>query len=244
MRSWRIIPSMCVVSAALMWGVRLHQGMGMTPEIAALVQGPGAIELWQARKGGLGQKRSAFKESPLVVQARVYAELLTPPRPSSARSAGFTGSGVPAAKPEVADVTPRGLATPRTVSPTFNVHATSVFARRPEKSMALISEPGKGISWIRPGDVVGYLKVIEIRRDAVVYAFKKTTGQVAWEPTSIPRAQPSQVSAQSMAMDLQNSPAAPTPPPAPASRPRPSRLGAPQTQPTQTVFPRPRRGGR
>ncbi len=51
--------------------------------------------------------------------------------------------------------------------------------------MALISEPGKGMFWIRPGDMLGYyIEVTQIRREAVVCAFKDHVGQVAWEPSS------------------------------------------------------------
>jgi len=243
MRLLRIIPGLLIVSAVA-GAIALCQGRCSNPDVAALIQGPSAIEAWQNNRISIGKEPATSRVSPLVAQARIYAGLLNPPKPVKPIAKANPAASKSNIQSVRAAPQSKVKATPQKASPTFKVHATSVFAKAPEKSMALISEPGKGLSWIRPGDMLGYLKVTEIRTDSVMYAFKDTTGQVAWEPgigsvSSRPRTSPS-----AMAMNLAKPSASPSPLPAVPASPLPSRLAAPQKRQTRPVSPRPRRGGR
>jgi hypothetical protein len=57
---------------------------------------------------------------------------------------------------------------PKKVSARFDLIATSYYAAHPEKSIALINQPGKGFSWVRQGDKVGYLIIEEVKGGVVV----------------------------------------------------------------------------
>ena len=241
---WRIILSVIVVSAAAMCAVSWCQGMGVSAETAALVQRPSAVERWQDKKTLAIQAPSVSRGSPLVVQARIYAGLLNPPKPEPVAKAKPTAMTSSPARREVVDRTSRFRATPQRVSPTFKVHATSVFARDPGKSMALISEPGKAPYWIRPGDTLGYLEVTQIRRDAVVYALDQTTGEVAWEPAVTDVPSRPKAASPTLAMNGPSATVSPAPPPPVPASPLPSRLASPVNERMQQMSPRARRGGR
>jgi hypothetical protein len=244
MRLFRMLQGVLVVSSVLSCIIAWRHCRTPSPAIASLVQRPGAVEIWQDRRMSLAKRTLITKPSPLVVQAQIYAKLLNPPKPARPVVKGKIMARPPEANPATVAVQPRVKVTPKKAAPNFKVHATSVFAKQPEKSMALISEPGKSAAWIRPGDTLGTLKVIRIRQDAVVYASEASIGEVAWTPgVTAPRSRPKRV-ASAMAMDVPRSP--PTPkswPPVPMN-PRPNRLAAPQTRRNHAASPRPARGGR
>lgn len=183
--------------------------------------------MWQNNKMARAESPAASRVSPLVAQAQIYAGLLNPPRPP--KPVPKDNPTPPKRLPKQTTAKPQSVtaARPAKVSPTFKVHATSVFSKRPEKSMALISQPGKGLSWARPGDMLGYLKVIEIRKDAVVYGYEDTIGEVAWESGKTPASARPRLPSPTLAMDLPEVSTDPVPPPPAPASPLPSRLAAP-----------------
>jgi len=245
MRVLRILPGVFFASAVLVCALTLSQARSVSPDVKLLIEQSGAIETWQACKRPRTGNHAASKISPLVAQAQIYAKLLNPPALPKPQTTNKPALAMSMTRTATAPILPRVQATPQKVSPSFKVHATSVFAKHPERSMALISEPGKGIFWIRPGHVLGYLKVTEIRKDAVVYEFKDRVGQVAWEPSSMPASQhPGSDTSSPMAMDLPNSSPGPSPLAPVSTSPLPSRLGAPQEQSKRPASSPPHRGGR
>jgi len=245
MRMLRIIPTVLVLSSVALSVATWCQGSSANSETTTLLRRRSPVEIWQEKRMSLAQESPVSITNPVVVQARIYAGLLNPPKPRPVPETQRVAIAASASQARVIENIPRVQATPKKVSANFKVHATSVFTKHPERSMALISEPGKGMSWIRPGDTLGYLRVTQIRKDAVVYAFKDTVGQVAWEPSSMPTSQrPHSEASSPMAMDLPNSSPEPSPLPPASANPLPSRLGTPREQSGRPASPRPRRGGR
>lgn len=235
MRLLRVLPTLFVVSMLTVCAMTFCPGRSVSPEVAALLKGPGAVSVWQSTKITLDERPATSKVSPLVAQAQIYARLLNPPR--SIESAAKVNSASPKRRAK------QRIAKPPRVSPAFKVHATSVYAKYPEKSMALVSQPGRESSWVRPGDMLGYLQVIEIRKDAVVYTYEGTTGEVVQESNTTPALQPPEPPSSTMALDVPGPSVDPVlPSPGPAS-PLPNRLAAPSRQ-VHPVGPRPPRGGR
>lgn len=119
---------------------------------------PGRVTMEKGRTEGRGGPRGRdIIASPLVVQATAFALHLNPPKPPAPVQA-------PAriAPPQPA---PRPVAS----APKFRLLSTSRHYSEPEKSLALISEPGRGERWIRKGDRLGHLVVENIRDGAIVY---------------------------------------------------------------------------
>jgi hypothetical protein len=94
---------------------------------------------------------------PLVEKATAYALYLNPPKPP-------TPKGPPAPRTN----TPPAYVPPVT-TPKFRLLATTYYRSSPEKSLALISEPGKGDHWTKKGEHVGHFIVERIEKGAVFY---------------------------------------------------------------------------
>lgn len=95
--------------------------------------------------------------SPLVEQATAYALYLRPPKPPAP---------VVASRPTVN--TQPVYRRPNT-TPKFRLLATTYYRSSPEKSLALISEPGKGGHWTKKGEHVGPFVVERVEKGAVFY---------------------------------------------------------------------------
>ncbi len=243
MRVLTCISGLCVILGITLIILISGPSPPFNAKITGLLQN-NTIERWENHHMPSTEKYRTERTSPLVTQAQIYAKLLNPPKKPEPgiRKPAFATSKV---RVEAASIPEDKLqATPQKVSPRFRVHATSVFAKHPERSMALISEPGKGIFWIQPGDMLGYIKVAQIHKDAVAYTFEDTSGEVAWEPHITTMPPSPKATSSNLAINVTPALASPTTlPPRPAS-PLPSRLAESQDKQRHPISPRPLRGGR
>jgi hypothetical protein len=112
------------------------------------------------------------RESPLVQQARALALYLNPPAPPKQI----------AKRPELHDEGGTGQtpkAKPTSSSPKFELHGISYHRSRPERSMALVWEPGGGRRWVRQGSEFGHIVIEEITGDSIVYRDGRQKRQMA-----------------------------------------------------------------
>ncbi|MBN1975050.1 MAG: hypothetical protein JW787_15520, partial [Sedimentisphaerales bacterium] len=101
------------------------------------------------------------KVSPLVSQAGEFALFIDPPKPPA-----------PAEKiVESPKITPPIVSTPKPLSARFKVLSTSCNRDRPEDSVALISEPGKGELWVKKGDFIGNFVLERIEPGVIIYRY-------------------------------------------------------------------------
>jgi hypothetical protein len=101
-------------------------------------------------------KPTTETDNPLVTQAQLFALRINPPKPVE----------------QVSTVAQKPVETPK-----FRLMGTSVYPDDPNRSMALIDEPGKGVHWVVPSDKIGHLTVTQIVDGKVVY----TDGQKSME---------------------------------------------------------------
>jgi hypothetical protein len=149
--SLRITGIIVAVLAALGFVFIAIFGVRSDKEAEEFLASPGAVELFGKTKSSEG-KDSAGRTSPLVKAAEAFALFLNPPpKPQT-----VTAPSGPAAMPR-----------PQTVTAKFDLIGTSFYALRPDLSLALIDEPGKGFRWLRQSDTVGHL-VIEQIKDGTV----------------------------------------------------------------------------
>jgi hypothetical protein len=118
-------------------------GLRADPEIEQFLKLPGTLELYKADSANKTEK--ADQISPLMKQADAWAQRIQPPQP--------VRPSAPPAKPA-----PR----PTKVTPKFSLIGTSVYLFNPGRSLALIDEPGKGLSWVRQSDNIGHLTIDQI----------------------------------------------------------------------------------
>jgi len=144
-------------------------GFRSDEEIERFLKSPGAIEKFRQAKGS-GTRGNGDQISPLVKQAEGFALYLNPPtKPKEPERQGQP----PVEKvPEI----PRGPVTAK-----FTLVATSVNEARPEESLALINEPGKGLNWVRQSNVVGHLTFERIEDGRVILKGGKGTSVLSVE---------------------------------------------------------------
>jgi hypothetical protein len=112
----------------------------------------------------------------LVVQARAFATILRPPSPALSIKPAPTVTEPPA------HVEPPSVAVAE--SPKFKVFGTSRSESHPERSMALVAEPGQESEayWVKEGSSVGHFVVHEIRDGKVICLLGEKPYELAVEP--------------------------------------------------------------
>ena len=167
---------MLSVAAALL-STCLHQWHADDPQLDQLRNQPSAVQLFA--DGALGGRGEAVKRtSPLVAEARAFAS-----RVSATPSVKDERSRAPQV-PSRSRPTPTVRARASLVA--FKLHGTSVYPDRPERSMALISEPGGSEGerkWVRQGAALGHFVVQEIRRGVVVLSDGDAVREMTVEPS-------------------------------------------------------------
>ena len=116
------------------------------------------------RMGSIRIENTQEKVSPLVSQAGEFALIIDPPKPPA-----------PRVVKEVEEAQPKVTLTPVVLAPRpsakFRLLSTSCNRDRPEDSVALISEPGRGEHWAKTGDFIGNFVLEKIERGSIVYRY-------------------------------------------------------------------------
>lgn len=154
-KTLRITGVAVVVLAVVFFVLPAVFGFRGDAEIEEFLELPGAIEEFDEARGQVRGESVKSHVLPLIKQAESFASYLSPPaRQKPAKS-------MPSEKL-------RRVPRPsRAVSPKFRLIGTSYYALRPDMSLALVDEPGKGFRWISQSSEVGHL-VIEKIEDGVV----------------------------------------------------------------------------
>lgn len=96
---------------------------------------------------------------PLVVQAKAFALYLNPPEPPQPKKAFILN---------LKSTTPPP-ANPVNLTPKFVLLATCCYRSNPDKSMALVSEPGREERWVKQGARLGRFTIEQIKKGKIVY---------------------------------------------------------------------------
>jgi hypothetical protein len=148
-----------IIVFSVVFGVRSDE------KIEEFINSPTVMEKFNKAMGNK-VKTSQSETSPLVKQAGSFALYLNPPKsraPSTPTGRGGAIARVPA------------------VTPKFKVIGTSYYEGRPDLSLALIDEPGKGLHWVRQGGQVGHLSIKQIKDSLVVVSDNGRTYELAAE---------------------------------------------------------------
>jgi hypothetical protein len=131
------------------------------PKVEEFLVHPGAIQQFGARSNGSGVRPAEV--SPLIVQAKLLASCLDPPKSSDRPSAPVLTASTSPAAPVVRPVAP---------SVRFKLCGTSYYPNEPGRSMALISDVGAAEGnerWVKEGAQLGHFVIHEIRKGIIVY---------------------------------------------------------------------------
>jgi len=147
-------------------------GFRKDEEIEKLLSSAGAVERFENQVGDrLGRNRDT--ESPLVSQARKFADYLNPP-------------AVKTKRPKRTVRKPPAVRKSPAVSSKFQLIGTSFYALRPQQSLALIDQPGKGLCWVRQGGRVGHSTIEQIKDGLVIVKDGSGTYELTAQRTKRP----------------------------------------------------------
>ena len=130
---------------------RIVRGIRGNENVKEFLRSPDVIEKFKTAEG-TRTKTSGGQTSPLVKQAQAFALYLNPP----------------ASKPRIPQPGGSTIGAQTNVTPKFKVIGISYCEKRPEMSMALIDEPGKGIHWVKQSASVGHLYIEQVQNDLVI----------------------------------------------------------------------------
>ncbi len=141
-------------------------GLRGDAETEEFLNSPGAIEKFNEARDNKS-KGSESQTSPVVKLAEAFALYLNPPTPPKKVSEDPPKSSSPVRPP--------------VVSSKFKLIGTSYYVLRPELSLALIDEPGKGYRWVRQSSEVGHLIIEQVKDGTVVVRDGQRTSELVAE---------------------------------------------------------------
>jgi hypothetical protein len=153
-KTLRITSIVAAVLAAIFLISLVLFGTRSNKQVEQFIKSEGVVERFN--KSESSKEKRSSQTSPLVTQAKEFAEYLNPPP-------AIQPPGPPVVqKPSVQP--PR----PSVSSAKFTLVGTSYYALQPERSLAFINEPGKGMRWVRQSSEVGHLIVEQVKDGLVV----------------------------------------------------------------------------
>jgi hypothetical protein len=133
-------------------------------DIEQFLNSPGVLEKFTRPQAA--QAEGQNQDTPLVKQAEAFALYLNPPPP-------------PQPQAPKASATPAQPPRPAAVSAKFELIGTSLYPLRPQLSLALIDEPGKGLRWVRQSGEIGHLVIEQIKDGLIVIRDGDKTEEIA-----------------------------------------------------------------
>ncbi len=152
-KALRITSYVAAVLAVIFFVLPVVMGVRSDEEIEKSVNSPSVIEKFNKTVGNKAKKGQS-QTSPLVKQAESFALYLNPPKPKVSKAARGNGG--------------RSVTRGPVVTPKFKVVGISYNNDRPESSIVLIDEPGKGLHWLRQSGKIGHLIVDQIKDGVIV----------------------------------------------------------------------------
>jgi hypothetical protein len=162
-KTLRITSIVAVIIAGILFVFPVVFGARSDEEAESFINSPSVVE--QFNNVSAKKNTSSHESFPLVKQAEAFALYLDPPAKARPVDNGRHPTNV---------IKPR----PKSVSTKFTLVGTSFFPSNPEKSLAFIDEPGKGLRWIRQTSEVGHLIIDQVKDGLVVIRDGQRTYEV------------------------------------------------------------------
>jgi hypothetical protein len=162
-KTLRITGILAAILAGILFVFPVVFGVQSNEQVEQLLNSPSVVEKFNESKADKKTDLDSTGGGPLVKQAKAFALYLNPPKSNASSANRRDGSPKP-----------RG-----SVEAKFTVVGTSFYAARPELSMAIIDEPGKGLRWIRQSSQIGHLVIEQIKDGMVVVKDGQRTLELA-----------------------------------------------------------------
>jgi len=129
-------------------------------QIEEFLKAPSAIEKFRKLAKTTDQEQD--QTSPLVKHAKAFALRINPPKPVKPKSVK------PSPKRRVAKGKPPAPKPKAPVRAKFKLVATCRYEEQPQRSLALLDMPPKGVKWYRQGDKVGHLTIEQVKDGSIL----------------------------------------------------------------------------
>lgn len=164
-KTLRITSVAFVVLSAVFLVLSAVYGAESDQEVEKLLESPGALQKFNKAKGA---KPGGSETPPLVTEAELFALYLNPPAEAPERKLPSERSRLGPRPPE-----PK-----KDFSVKFDLIGVSYYSAHPDRSLALIDEPGKGLVWVTQGSEIGHSVIEQIKQGVVVVRSGKTTSEL------------------------------------------------------------------
>ncbi|HUT28480.1 MAG TPA: hypothetical protein VMX13_01715 [Sedimentisphaerales bacterium] len=174
-KTLRITSVIAAIVAVGLTAFPMFFGFDSDEDIEQFLNSPSIIDQFGQSRGSRSPKDDA-DGSPLVAQAKGFAEYLNPAKPPPSRVAVTPGNSGDPNRP------PPPPPPPPPPGGKFTVVATSVYESHPDMSLVLINEPGKGSHWVRQGAEVMHLTIEQVKEGVIVVQGGGKTYELAVPP--------------------------------------------------------------
>jgi len=169
----KVVSILIFVCAVGLVGLVIVGAIGGNEKIEELLKAPGAIENF--RKTAKKTEPGEDQISPLVKFAKDFSlRINPPPPPEPVRPKTITQPRVESKR------TPEPPRPKAPVKAKFDLLATCRYEQMPDRSLALLELPVKGIKWYRQGEEVGHLTIQQVKDGSIVCS----DGQEIFVPVS------------------------------------------------------------
>jgi hypothetical protein len=162
-KTLRITIIVTAVVAGLFFVLSAMFGLRRDKEKEAFLANP---TITATTKKGINRRDTAEQDIPLIKQAQAFTLRINPPAP----------------KVEVSTQIVKPVETP-----TFKLLGISYYPDDPNRSMALIDEPGKGQHWVTPSAKVGHLTILQITDAKIRYTDGQKNMEMSVEKPQTPQ---------------------------------------------------------
>ncbi len=167
-KTLRITSAVAAILAGIFFVFPVVFGVRSDERVEEFLNLPSVREKFENAADNKAEKNES-QVSPLVEQAKAFALYLNPLKPTIPKTP---------TRPKTVDI-----ADELPVTPKFKVYGTSHCEGRPEMSLALIDEPGKGRHWVRQSSKVGHLLIEQVKDGLVIVKGSEGTFELVVEQT-------------------------------------------------------------
>jgi hypothetical protein len=172
-KTLRITTVVATLLAIAIFALPVRYGIRNDENANKFLNSPAIIAAFKASDGNR-TKTTTNQVHPLVQQAQDFSSIINPPKPVMTANNTIK----PTFGKTVVDL-------PSSSTPKFTVKGISYYELKPEMSLALIDEPGKGTYWVRQSSTVNHLLIEQVKEGFIVVRNGEETFELKTEERKV-----------------------------------------------------------
>jgi hypothetical protein len=176
-KTLQISAVLALTSAAIVFVFNAFRRPSINPEVNKFLKSPGIVERHNLIRSNTDDSHK--KSTPLVKQAKNFAAYLKSPKAKEEEEEVTVLAPTRVSTSSIRSIASSLKSAAHT--PKFTLHGTCYYPLKPDKSLALLWQPGGGggtFKWVRQGAQLGHFIIQEIKPSAIVYAGGQQVGEM------------------------------------------------------------------